>query len=247
MAHENTNVNGPAKNFPWLQMAQFNTSDPESWMDCAESFLSMSKVTDPTEKCLYIISKMDSHALRETVKTQRLLEGEEIGDRTPSQFLRHLKSLAGSAMPEDVLRVIWTKGLPTDMQAAVVAKRDTPLDALADIADLVAENVRLRCTRPSPPVAAISTHDTDERLRRLEENMSLLIKNLQQAQVSEVDARSSRPRGRANSRSRTPSRSRTRPADWLCWYHHRYGAQARKCIEPCPYNKPQQGNASGSH
>lgn len=182
----------------------------------------------------------------QTVKTQRLLEGEEIGDRTPTQFLRHLKSLAGSAISEDVLRVIWTRGLPTDMQAAVVAKRDTPLETLADIADLIAENVRLRCTRPSPPVAAISTHVTDERLRRLEENMALLIQNMQQAQVSEMNTISSRPRGRSNTRSRTPSRSRTRPADWLCWYHHRYGAQAKKCVESCSY-KPQQGNASGSH
>ena len=33
-------------------------------------------------------------------KTRRLLEHEEIGDRTPSQFLRHLRGLAGSVFPD---------------------------------------------------------------------------------------------------------------------------------------------------
>ena len=37
-------------------------------------------------------------------KTRRLLEHEEIGDRTPSQFFRHLRGLAGNIFPDSVLR-----------------------------------------------------------------------------------------------------------------------------------------------
>ena len=36
-------------------------------------------------------------------KTRRLLEHEEIGDRKPSQFLRHLRGLAGNVITDDVL------------------------------------------------------------------------------------------------------------------------------------------------
>lgn len=37
-------------------------------------------------------------------KLRQLLEHEEIGDRKPSQFLRHLRGLAGTAVPDELLK-----------------------------------------------------------------------------------------------------------------------------------------------
>ena len=50
-------------------------------------------------------------------KTRRLLEHEEIGDRKPSQFLRHLQGLAGNTVTDEVLRTLWMGRLPAAMQA----------------------------------------------------------------------------------------------------------------------------------
>ena len=45
---------------------------------------------------------------------QRLLSGVELGDRTPSQLLRHMRSLAGNHNVDDViLRSLWIKCLPS--------------------------------------------------------------------------------------------------------------------------------------
>ncbi|XP_033225837.1 uncharacterized protein LOC117178518 [Belonocnema kinseyi] len=56
-------------------------------------------------------------------KTRRLLEHEEIGDQTPSQFLRHLRGLAGNVFPDTVLRPLWLGRLPTAAQA-ILATQD---------------------------------------------------------------------------------------------------------------------------
>ncbi|KAJ8914236.1 hypothetical protein NQ315_003601, partial [Exocentrus adspersus] len=52
-------------------------------------------------------------------------------------------------------------------------------------------------------------------------------------------------------RSRPRSRSRSRPRDngsqhEKCWYHYKFGTQARKCREPCSFNAESPGNAMDS-
>jgi len=49
-------------------------------------------------------------------KTRRLLEHEEIGDRKPSQFLRHLRGLAGNVVGDPILKTIWLSRLPGYLQ-----------------------------------------------------------------------------------------------------------------------------------
>lgn len=46
-------------------------------------------------------------------KVKQLLIHEELGDRKPSQFLRHLLHLAGPAVPKDCIRTLWSSRLPT--------------------------------------------------------------------------------------------------------------------------------------
>ncbi|GBP35074.1 Retrovirus-related Pol polyprotein from transposon 297 [Eumeta japonica] len=66
---------------------------------------------------------------------------EELGDRKPSQFLRHLKSLAGPTLPEDFLRTIWSSRLPTNLQTIVASQMSTPLDSVAELADRIKDIV----------------------------------------------------------------------------------------------------------
>ena len=48
-----------------------------------------------------------------SMRMRKLFEGEEIGDRTPSQFLRHLRNLAGTSVNEEFLSNLWTARLST--------------------------------------------------------------------------------------------------------------------------------------
>lgn len=71
----------------------------------------------------------------------QLLETEEIGDRSPSQLLRHMKNLVGTIVPEDCLRTLWARRLPAMTRAAVTVRPDLPLMELAEIADRIQENL----------------------------------------------------------------------------------------------------------
>jgi hypothetical protein len=64
---------------------------------------------------------------------------EEMGDRRPTQFLRHLRTLAGSSVPPDVLRTLWINRLPPNIQAIIAAQSQDALDDVAQLADKIAE------------------------------------------------------------------------------------------------------------
>ena len=76
---------------------------------------------------------------------------EETGDRKPSQFLRHLQGLAGTSVPESMLRTLWFGRLPFNVQAILAAQKDLYLEKLADLADSIS-----KLTETRRDVAAVS-------------------------------------------------------------------------------------------
>jgi hypothetical protein len=80
---------------------------------------------------------------------RQLLTHEEIGDHKPSQFLRHLKSLAPD-VPDDFTRSIWSSRLPPHIQSILAVQAEGNLDAASQLADRIAE------VAPRPTTAAIT-------------------------------------------------------------------------------------------
>jgi hypothetical protein len=70
----------------------------------------------------------------------QVLTPESMGDRKPSQYLRHLRSLAQN-VPDNLLSTIWTSQLPRDIQITLAAQPDVQLDAAACCADRITEAV----------------------------------------------------------------------------------------------------------
>ncbi|RZC34254.1 hypothetical protein BDFB_014899, partial [Asbolus verrucosus] len=102
-----------------------------------------------------LISRLSTSQER---KTKRLLEQEEIGDRTPltpSQFLRHLKDLAGPTVPETLIRTLWTSRLPVQMQAILATQEKNKLDDVANLADKIQET-------QGPRVATMAANNNDD-------------------------------------------------------------------------------------
>ena len=80
---------------------------------------------------------------------RQLLSDEEMGDRKPSQFLRHLKGLA-PGIPDDFLLTIWANRLPPHVQAILAGQTEGSLDSASHLAD------RIREITPIPTTASIS-------------------------------------------------------------------------------------------
>ncbi|KAL0892946.1 hypothetical protein ABMA27_014620 [Loxostege sticticalis] len=174
-------------------------------------------------------------------KVKQLLDHEELGDRKPSQFLRHLQHLAGPGVPEDFLRTIWTSRLPSSTQSIIASQAKSPLEELADLADRIHDVVP-----PSPQVAAISAASTSSSsmLDTLVQQVAALTRQVEA--LTTAQHRNSRPRSRTPFRSRDRSSSSRSESSYkkypICWYHAKHGSQANKCMKPCDYNA---GNAPG--
>jgi hypothetical protein len=56
-------------------------------------------------------------------------------DEKSSQFLRRLQTLAGSAVPEELMRTLWMCGLPENLQPTMATQTDKLLANMAEVAD----------------------------------------------------------------------------------------------------------------
>ncbi|XP_026475581.1 uncharacterized protein LOC113380629 [Ctenocephalides felis] len=211
---------------------------PQLWFAMIEAHFNRSRIKTEDVKYEFILSYLDDKLASESQdqKIRRLLEQEELGDRKPSQFLRHLTSLAGPLLDENILRTLWLQRLPTHTQQILKAHPTMKIEDLATIADSIGE------VNIAPTVAATSLTDstTSELLKRVEDLTKM---------VAELQNR--RPRYRHNSRSRKISRTRSfsrqrngsRQRFDTCWYHYKFGDKAKKCTQPCKMS----GNEEDRH
>ncbi|XP_014367029.2 uncharacterized protein LOC106717641 [Papilio machaon] len=177
-----------------VRMPPFWPEKPLLWFSQIESQFCISKITDDDIKFHFLITNLDRRyisdiedlitsppttgkyeklkseiikrlSISKEKKLKQLLQAEEMGDRKPSQFLRHLQHLAGPNIPEDFLRSLWTGRLPSNLQTIVVSQMSMPLSEIADLADRVHDIVPA-----SPVVAAASSSQT--RLEQTIEDMA---------------------------------------------------------------------------
>ncbi|KAL0810116.1 hypothetical protein ABMA28_015326 [Loxostege sticticalis] len=243
----------------------FWPEEPEIWFAQVEGQFAISGITSDITKFNYVIGQLDNQYSREVKdiiinppandryqklktelikrlsasnekKLKQLLMHEELGDRKPSSFLRHLKSLAGLEVHDDFLKTIWISRLPHAIQTVLAGQSSkATLDDLADLADRVNE-----LAASTPRVAAVSQPVPGSVLSDLTREVAELRKQLQEL-ASHSRGRSRQPnRNRSTSRHRSLSNYRKFP---MCWYHNKFGDKAKKCIHPCDF---KSGNASGS-
>lgn len=198
-----------------------------------------------TELILRLSSSQDQ-------KTRQLLEHEEMGDRKPTQFLRHLRSLAGTVVPDTVLKPLWLTRLPTSTQAILATQANSDLDALAVLADAVlAANQQ---ARPQVAETTVSTSTLETMMERLTilmtskigEVANTLRKEMAEIREDQHQHQFCRSRSRSSSHPRSRSHSSSQHHDGVCWYHQRFGDKATRCTKPCQYVLAASGNEMGS-
>jgi hypothetical protein len=82
---------------------------------------------------------------------RQLLMHDEMGDRRPIHFFRHLRTLADPSAPSDFLRTLWTNRPPPNIQAIIATQAQVALDDVAQLAVKTAE------VTPPPCVARASS------------------------------------------------------------------------------------------
>lgn len=249
-----------------MRVPPFWPEEPEIWFAQVEGQFTISGITNDATKFNYVIGQLDhqfSMEVKDIIinppetgryeklklelvkrltaskekKIKQLLMHEELGDRKPSQFLRHLQSLAGPKVPDDFLQTIWTSRLPTSIQTVLAAQPKADLEILADLADRIMD-----LAPPSPSVASTSRAQPESTMSNMEKEVAALKKQVKSLtmQLNRRPRSRSRNPQRARSSSRSHSNYKKFP---VCWYHNKFGSKANKCVSPCDYN---QGNGQGN-
>lgn len=242
-----------------VKVPTFWAEKPAIWFAQIESQFAISNITVDATKFNYVVAQLDSQIASEVEdiivtppptekyaklkaelikrlsvsrqkKVKQLLSQEELGDRRPSQFLRHLQHLAGHNIPDEFLLSIWTSRLPSSVQSIIASQTTESLEVLADLADRVYDVV------PAHQVAATAAPDSP--LNTLIRQVSELTREMKILK-NQMNDRRSRSKSRSTSKSRARSSSQRSNSSYnkypQCWYHSKFGERANRCIKPCDY------------
>ncbi|GFT12121.1 transposon Tf2-9 polyprotein [Trichonephila clavipes] len=165
---------------------------------------------------------------------RKLLTGEELGDRKPSELLRTMNRRAASHnVPEELMLELFLQQLPTAVQTILASITPITVEKAAEVADRILE--------VSTPTVSLSTNaiasSSENRILQEIERLHKRIDDLTMKERRTPERRnSSRPRNR--SRNRSFSRSR----ESCCWYHKKFQERAKKCIPPCSYKEKNESS-----
>lgn len=166
---------------------------------------------------------------------KKLIGSIELGDKKPSYLWREMRDLAGTRLDEGFLRSLWLQRLPAQIQA-ILSTNEDDITRVLPIADRIHEVLDVRAVSSlSPPtddVVLAKTHGIATNYQQL----CIQVNELSQQMAAMSSNNQNNHRSRSFERgSRTRPRSRSSKQFYKCWYHYKFGKDARKCIKPFTY------------
>lgn len=252
---------GPSQVLPGAQISAASIQKiPPFWKECpqlwfiqVESIFALAGITRDDTKYNYIVGTLDSSVMQfigdlvinppagekylaikerllssfeesEESKIRKLLRGKELGDQKPSHFLSTMKMLAGTQISDVVLKSLFVEQLPEKVRAILAISQEVNLKNLAEQADKIME-----LSRPQAISAITGEPMQVNDITSLQNEIAELSKKF------EVLAYGSHKRSHSRNTSRTRSQSRKKYD--VCWYHFKFGINAKKCNPPCKFSK----------
>lgn len=200
----------------------------------------------PAANVMYETLKLrlqERFAESEERRFKKLLGTMELGDKKPSHLWREMRDLGGARIGDGFLRSLWLQRLPAQIQA-ILSTDNGDIEHLLTMADRIHEvfNVRgeiqavsnILPSQSSSYITPIpgSSSSTASDFQHLCAQVNELSQQL--AALSSKNNQQSSFSGRGN---RSRSRSQKRGGYEMCWYHFRFGKDAKKCIKPCNYKQ----------
>lgn len=157
---------------------------------------------------------------------RKLLAGEQLGDRKPSQLLRDMQRRAQSHDISDALLLeLFINQMPSHVQSIIASIQPITPQKAADVADRILE---------------VSTPEVNELSNPAVTGNSELLAEVRALRQEVAYLRRSRDRStsRASHQFRRKSVSTTRgnSDNSVCWYHAKFQEKALKCKKPCSYS-----------
>ena len=256
-----------------VPFAPFRESNTRAWFAQLEATFALRNVTTELTKYYHVVAVLPPHVLDEVQdvmdssdpkpydrikdavnrrfglsekqRLAKLLADTTLGDRKPSQLLRHMQNLVGKSHEDsNLLREMWLSRLPPDMQAVLCVSKEQLLSDLAETADKIWETY-------SPKVQQVTNAGTESLINSLAVTVESLAQQVQALTLAQQQRSPIRQRPRSRSRSSSarngkislkPSLKAPISSSSICWYHQQFQCKARYCVPPCSMSPPEQGN-----
>jgi len=233
-----------------VRLPAFWKQSPEYWFTHAESVFTTHRVNNLNTRVHFLVGALDEDGVRtvgdllgpsasydslrarlisaygqpKSVRFRELVRPGVMGDRRPSQLLRDLRSVMPGGCGEDVLKEFWLLKLPSNV-VAIASGFEGSLDSIAARADRVME--------------AVNSHNVDAVAKDPISELTNVVSSLAQ-QVQSMAKIVFAP-GQSNRPSMQWS---TQQATELCYFHERFGNNARKCRPPCNFKAKSQDHTT---
>jgi len=199
-------------------------------------------ITDPPAHNKYDAIKtriINAFSESKETKLRKLLRGQELGEDKPSHLLQRLRNLAGNNCTDTIIRSLFLEQLPESARSILTISPEGNLDTLAMQTDRILEAIK-------PQVALVKAGSTQsDTNNNVASGIQAEINEIRNM-VEKLSTEFKRGRSRSNSKARYHNRVRSKSRDKtvstnnsnnnnnvLCYYHSRFGDQARRCQKPC--------------
>lgn len=264
-----------------VKLPTFWANNPITWFIQAEAQFTLAKITVESSKYYHVISTLpqdvaesvsdllqnpptqnmykklketliERHSLSVEARIKKLISGEEIGDRKPSDYFRTLQRLAGgnASVGTDLLKKLWLGRLPNVISVALIPHKEEDEDKILKVADQIWEamqdsNVSTITRNQTSLQQQVVSQISNDELAQLRSEINELKKVVQSRSWDSDRSRDRfKDRNRSVSRNRSNSRKTYNPKGPMCWYHFKFGSRATKCSQPCSYKVPFHQNMS---
>ncbi|GFY16496.1 uncharacterized protein TNCV_735251 [Trichonephila clavipes] len=163
---------------------------------------------------------------------RRLLAGDQLGDRKPSELFRVMQRRSESHnVTDSLLLELFLQQLPPNVQSILARIQSLTAQKASEVANRILEVTPIQVSAVSKYSRANSDDSSESKL-------------LKEFKLIQQEVKALR-RSRSFSRNRFDSRNRgksTKPtASNLCWDHNKFATKARKCIQPCSFQENLNG------
>lgn len=239
----------------WIQ-------DPELWFHHVETVFKRYNITRSLTKFQIIISKIQIDILvpardiikcpgdrpyekiksrlvttyleSETKRIQKLLEGKHLSNKKPSQILALLIKLAGYVTASGVVKKLWMKLLPQNIQSILITTGLEDINKLAEFADKLQEALpseRIRVISKRSHSYPEEDYDIDERSAA---SLEAKIVDLSR-QIALMSSEMKYNRNRNCNYKTGRGLQINNNSNCMCYYHFKFKEKARKCATPCSW------------
>lgn len=187
------------------------------------------------EKLKEVLAREYAHSQEERLK--KILHGIELGDRKPSVLLREMREVSKGMLNDDVLESLWSSKLPQTMRAVIaplqvsITQKAESADKIADIASFQTSAIVQKITEPRNEI-----HELKAQIEALTQKFDQIS---QKFDNSRSRSRSQKRSGNNKKRNSSPSPNVKKEYD-QCWYHFKFGNEAKKCTNWCKFNKEKK-------